>query len=127
MADTYLYIHFLFNRAYFAFGGLLFPLTSYHLLRASLYLGPAVVWNYYTPQIIFALSYLLSAVMATAVLIMCISHLLQVSRAETAVEGMDFAAYRKAAKRRDEVRSLPMCFDSPLSISVPSIGFCQLL
>lgn len=107
------------NRAYFAFGGLLFPLTSYSAVLASLYIGPTVTWDFYTPPIIFALSYLLSAVMAFAVLIMCISHILQVARAETAVEGMDFAAYRKFARGRDEVSSL--------SFSKRSVSFMSVI
>ncbi|KAH0833003.1 hypothetical protein J3R83DRAFT_11986 [Lanmaoa asiatica] len=58
------------------------------------------------PQFCFIISYILSAVICMAVLIMLLWHLWGVARGETSVEAQDHAVYRKIAEERGEVREL---------------------
>jgi palmitoyltransferase len=62
-----------------------------------------VKWPYHIPQVIFILFYILAAVMAFAVGVMCAYHVWTVSSGETTVEAQDHEVYRNMATSRGEV------------------------
>ena len=73
----------------------------------------------------FAMIFILSAVICAAVGIMLSYHLYGISRAETSVEAQDHEEYRKKAKDRNEV-FLNHVLSSPCSLT-PFPGICKLL
>jgi hypothetical protein len=85
-------------------------LASMSLQNIFTYLSPSrcfqVKWPYHIPQVIFILFYILAAVMAFAVGVMCAYHVWTVSSGETTVEAQDHEVYRKMATSRGEVRVL---------------------
>lgn len=60
-------------------------------------------WTHYTPEFVFSLFYILSAVLCVAVGIMMSFHVWGVGKAETSVDSHDHGIYRKMAKDRGEV------------------------
>ncbi|KAK6996479.1 Palmitoyltransferase [Favolaschia claudopus] len=96
--------HFVLFMAYLVLACLSFSVAGFpHVWRAlgagAMYDAP---WPYHTPQIAFIMTYILAAVMALAVGIMCAFHLWGVAHGETTVEGQDFEVYRRMAKSRGE-------------------------
>lgn len=83
-------------------------------------------WSHYTPALLFAVTYMLSAVMGIAVGIMLGWQLWSVAIGETAVEMHDHEVYRKMAKSRGEVTLPDGCLISSMLIAFPS-DVCQFI
>ena len=60
-------------------------------------------WEHNVPEFMFAMLYILSAVLCFAVGVMLAYHLYGVAYGETAVEAQDHEQYRRQARQRDEV------------------------
>lgn len=60
-------------------------------------------WEYNVPEFMFAMVYILSAVLCFAVGVMLTFHLYGISYGETSVEAQDHEVYRRHAKERNEV------------------------
>ncbi|KAK7006269.1 Palmitoyltransferase [Favolaschia claudopus] len=96
--------HFVLFMAYLVLACLSFCLAGFPHVWHALGAGATfeTPWPHHTPQIAFIMTYILAAVMALAVGIMCAFHLWGVAHGETTVEGQDHEVYRKMAKSRGE-------------------------
>ncbi|KAF8910477.1 DHHC palmitoyltransferase-domain-containing protein [Gymnopilus junonius] len=92
--------HFVMFMAYLVLSSFCFCATGYERFFRSL--GVNYQWEHNVPEVMFAMIFILSAVIWFAVGIMLSYHLYGVSRGETSVEAQDHEEYRKKAKERNE-------------------------
>lgn len=81
-----------------------FSISGYHkILQALGITFDTNRWPHYTPEVMFAMIYILAVVLCFAVGVMLAWHLWGVTNGETSVEAQDHEQYSNRAKARDEV------------------------
>ncbi|KAF9001502.1 DHHC palmitoyltransferase-domain-containing protein [Cyathus striatus] len=94
--------HFVMFMLYLVTGSFFFGITGYSKFLECLGVSYSLPWQHRSPEILFAMVYILALVMCFAVGVMVAYHIWSVSNGETAVEAQDFEVYRNRAKARDE-------------------------